>query len=70
MYERISRQKLANKTGSNDVNLVLIDGIPTAGFVVFQNVSSRANSFPLLELKVWGEDLSQNAIQFRDVKID
>jgi hypothetical protein len=68
-YEYRSRtQQLANKSGGN-ISTLLIDGIKASGFIIFENVSSRAYKFPLLELDVRGDDLSTTKIQFRDVKI-
>lgn len=69
-YDRIKTQKLANKTSSGNLSLLLIDSVPASGFIVFGNVSSRATKFPLLQFTVWGDDLSTKAFQFRDVPIE
>lgn len=68
-YEyKSASQQLANKSGSTIITL-LIDGVMASGFIIFENVSSRANEFPLLKLDVRGDDLSTKEIQFRNVKI-
>jgi hypothetical protein len=65
-YSPLSQQ-LANKSGSHNLSSLMIDGIQVSGFMVFKNVSSRANSFPLFRLVMNGQDLSAREIQFRDV---
>lgn len=72
-YEyRTSSQQLANKTTSGNATMktMLIDGVQTVGFIKFENISSRATKFTLLEFKVRGDDLSADAFPFRNVIIN
>ena len=68
-YE-VSGLQVGNKNARIRIKTLLIDGVKTAGFVKFSNISSRATTFKLLTLDVWGDDLSTKRIDFRDIEIE
>ncbi len=59
--------KLGNKQTSSLITRRVVANVPTTGSIVFQNISTRATKFSLLEFFVKGDELSENKIQFRNV---
>lgn len=62
--------KIGNEQTATGVARRLVADIPTSGKIVFPNISTRATKFPLLELKVQGDELTEKVVQFRDVLIE
>ncbi|MEZ5044086.1 MAG: hypothetical protein R2828_29605 [Saprospiraceae bacterium] len=61
--------KLGNQQNGSYVRRRMVANVPTTGNVIFQNISTRATTFSLLEFYVNGDELSEKKIQFRDVPI-
>ena len=67
---RRKRAGIANYDSGTGFKVRLIDGVETEGFVLFENIDSRATTFKVLEFKVYADDLSKDIVQFRDVTIE
>ncbi len=65
----LNNAKIGDKQHHTYVEKRLIANISIKGNIIFSNISTQATKISLLDISIWGDDVTENRIQFRNVPI-